>query len=536
MVSYENMTERQRFWFDFAQEGGKVLFVKDSDLDEAGAQAVAEVLKLNQTKAPWVSLECNHIGDAIAQTLAEGLKVNTSLPQFYLSHNEIGNAGAQAIAEALKVNTTLDFLGLDSNQIDDLGAFFIAEALKVNKTLTYLRLDNNLLTNVGIKILNQTGNSICKLVGLDNQRVPSLAELNQIVARAAAGVIHIADIQQLRYDHAAKAQQWRSELSVKDQELQQLRSELVTRNHELKSAHERIDALERNHPNSGHPIPQIPLSTLVTATNSFADSLLGEGAFGRVYAASLDGSRVAIKKLSAETIESYATFLAELSALARFRHRNIITILFYAEAHGEYCLVYEFMQNGSVRDRLDCKKDTPPLTWSQRHRIAVDVSRGMNYVQTVFAPDHVLFHLDLKTDNVLLGEFFNAKVSDFGLVRVAQRLDEKSYLRTQNLQGTTAYVCPDFREGRMTIKTDVYAFGMILLELLTAMKPSNRLKAETRKAVKNKNIYDMLDAALASTQERQSASKMVTLALECLDDDTDDRPTFGHLLATLDRF
>ncbi|KJE96099.1 TKL/IRAK protein kinase [Capsaspora owczarzaki ATCC 30864] len=509
------------------------LHLAENRIGAAGAQAIAEALKVNKTLT-LLNLHNNQIGAAGAQAIAAALKVNATLTWVYLWANQIGDTGATAIAEALKVNKPLKELHLSKNQIGDAGAQAIAEALKVNKTLTRLDLHNNFLTNTGINALKQTGNTICNS-SLDNQRVPSPANF-QIAARAAAS----AAIENL---------QLRGKLATKNQELQQLRSnlaakdqELTAKDLELKSALDRIDVLEHNQPTDGSasnfdgPVPQVPLATLVSATNNFADdSLLGEGAFGRVYGASLPGPRVAIKKLSAESKQGSVEFKSELDSLSKFRHANIIAILSYAEEGDERCLVYEFMPNGSVRDRLDRKSNTPPLTWSQRHGIAADVARGMHYVQTAF-PDHALFHLDLKTDNVLLDEHFNAKVSDFGLVRAAQHLDEKSYLRTQTVQGTAVYMCPEFLiDGRMTVKTDVYAFGMILLELLTALKPTSRLKLDTRKAVKTQKFVEMLDSALKPTEaEQQSITEIVTLALECLDDDADERPSFGRLLATLD--
>ncbi|KJE96130.1 TKL/IRAK protein kinase [Capsaspora owczarzaki ATCC 30864] len=539
------------------------LNLRQNQIGNAGATAIAEALKVN-TRLTGLDLWENQIGDDGALAIAEAFKVNTTLTTLSLHQNQIGDAGAQAIAEALKVNKTLKELFLWRNQIGDAGAQAIAEALKVNKTLKTLFLNENFLTNTGINALRQTGNTTCNFKDLDQQRVPSSAELAQIAARAAANV---AEIQQLRAKLATEDQELATnkqelatkdqalaardqelaakdqQLAIKDQELAAKNQELATKDRELKLALDRIDVLERNQGAGGSasnfdgPIPQVPLATLASATNNFAaDSLLGEGAFGRVYSASLPAPpvAVAIKKLSAASIQQYAAFQAELKSLSKFRHPNIIVMLSYAEAQGEYCLVYEFMPNGSVRDRLSCKNDTPPLTWSQRHRIAADVARGMHYVQTAF-PDHVLFHLDLKTDNVLLDAHFNAKVSDFGLVRAAEHLDDKSYLRTKVPQGTVPYMCPEFLEGRMTIKTDVYAFGMILLELVTAAKPGNRLKLDARKAVKTQNVIGMLDSALKPTDaERQSVSSIVTLALECLDEDADERPSFGRLIATLD--
>ncbi|KJE92022.1 hypothetical protein CAOG_03058 [Capsaspora owczarzaki ATCC 30864] len=519
-----------------------------NQIGAAGAQAIADALKVNTTLTD-LALYQNKIGDDGAQAIAEALEVNTTLTELYLWENQITCTGAQALAEALKANTTVTKLDLGSNQIGDAGARAIAEALKVNETLTMLYLNNNFLTTDGIAAFRQTGNAICDL-DLDDQRAPSNDELAQIFARTSAAITRTttleAENQKVRFELAAKDQ----ELAAKDQELQQLRSDLAAKDLELKSALDRIDVLKRNQPGVGSaanfdgPIPRVSLATLVTATNNFAAKyLLGEGAFGRVYGASVSGSRVAIKKLSAESKQGSAEFKSELHSLAKFRHPNVVAILSYAEDGDERCLVYEFMPNGSVRDRLNRKNNTPPLTWSQRHRIAADVARGMHYIQGAFS-DKPLFHFDLKTDNVLLDAHFNAKVSDFGLFRAAQHLDEKSYICTQLVQGAVPqlvqgaapYMCPEFfEEGRMTNKTAVYAFGMILLELLTALKPSNRLKGETRKAVKSQKFLDMLDSALNLPEaEQPSVSEIVTLALECLDDIIDDRPSFGSILTLLD--
>ncbi|KJE95511.1 hypothetical protein CAOG_05960 [Capsaspora owczarzaki ATCC 30864] len=552
------MTASQRQWYDKVKNASGELEFRTNQIGDAGAQAMAEALKVNTTLTE-LYLWYGQVGDAGAQAFAEAFKVNTTLTKLNLFKNQIGWAGAQAIFEALQVNTTLSsldleenmigdaeahaiaetlkgnttltWLNLGANQIGDAGAQAIAEALKVNKTLANLFLSNNFLTKAGITALKQTGNAICHFDDpgygrLDSQLVPSPAHF-QSAARAAAN----ATIELL---------QLRSKLAAKEQELQQFRSvlavneqKLAAKDLELKSALDRIDLFERNQPDG--PISQVPLATLVTVTNNFAaDSLLGEGAFGRVYGACLPGPRVAIKKMSPESKQGNVEFKSELDSLSKFRHPNIIAILSYAEEGDERCLVYEFMPNGSVRDRLSRKNNTPSLTWSQRHRIAADVSRGMHYVQTAF-PDHALFHLDLKTANVLLDAHFNAKVSDFGLVRAAEHLDEQSYLRTHSMQGTAPYMCPEFfEEGRMTLKTDVYAFGMILLELVTAEKPGTKLKSKARKAVTNKSIPGMLDSTLNPTEaEHQSVSEIVALALECLADESDDRPSFGSILVQL---
>ncbi|KJE97322.1 hypothetical protein CAOG_07749 [Capsaspora owczarzaki ATCC 30864] len=279
------------------------LSLNENRIGEAGAQAIADALKVNTTLTDLV-LAKNPIGDVAVQAIAEALEVNTTLTELYLWENQITCTGAQALAEALKANTTLTELDMGSNQIGDVGARAIAEALKVNETLTELLLYENFLTTDGVATFRQTGNAICELY-LDDQRAPSNVELAQIFARTSAAITRAttleAENQKVRFELAAKDQ----ELAAKDQGLQQLRSDLAAKDLELKSALDRIDVLERNQPGVGSaassdgPIPRVSLATLVTATNNFAaDALLGEGAFGRVYGASLPGPRVAIKKLS----------------------------------------------------------------------------------------------------------------------------------------------------------------------------------------------------------------------------------------------
>ncbi|KJE95187.1 hypothetical protein CAOG_05665 [Capsaspora owczarzaki ATCC 30864] len=511
-----------------------VLFLRENRFGAAGTQSIIQALGTNRT-LERLSLSCNHAGDAEAQAIAEVLKVNKTLTHLYLKDSLIGDTGALSIAETLKVSSTLRFLNLFNNEITDTGALAIAKALKVNKSLGTLILSKNFLTKAGITALRQSGNPSCEVDDKDegrlaDQLVPSPAHFQRLAARAGEAFTRASRLE-------AENQKVRSELAATLQELQQARSELQQLRANFSSpstaALDPLGDLQRARP-SHESIPRIPLETLVSATSNFAAKyLLGEGAFGRVYGASVSGSRVAIKRLSAESWQGSAEFKSELDSLSKFRHANIITILNYAEERGERCLVYELMPNGSVRDRLSRKNNSPPLTWAQRHRIAADVARGMNYVQTAF-PAHVLFHLDLKSDNVLLDARFHAKVSDFGLVRAAQHLDQRSYLRTHNVRGTMVYMSPEYlREGRMSTKTDVYAFGMILLELITSSLPGLALVTDTRKVVRDRHtLYaDACLLPLSAAVQRQ-IWQVAVRAIECLDDDWNERPSFGHILAT----
>ncbi|KJE96897.1 TKL/IRAK protein kinase [Capsaspora owczarzaki ATCC 30864] len=548
--------------------------LNDNQIGDAGALAIAEVLKVNK-KLRYLSLSNNFItivginalwqtGNTICKLDFSGQRVPS--PAMLAARAAANDQPQPSVNPASEIQQLRSELASKQQELTTKNQELASKNQELASKAQELATKDEELAAQDQELAAQDEELAAKdqeLAAKDQQLRSKLAAKDQkfnsrLNARDQQSRSELAakdnELQQLRSNLAGKDKELatqrqelkklRSDLAAKEQSLATKEQNLAAKDRELKSALDRIDVFERNQPAVGSasnfdgPIPQVPLATLVAATSNFAaDSLLGKGAFGCVYGASLPGPSVAvaIKKLSAESKQGAAEFKAELASLSKFRHANIIAILSYAEEGDEQCLVYEFMPNGSVRDCLNLKNNATPLTWSQRHRIAADVSRGMHYVQTAF-PDHALFHLDLKTDNVLLDAHFNAKVSDFGLVRIATHLDEQSYLRTSNVQGTAAYMCPEFFEkGRMTVKTDVYAFGMILLELLTAEKPGTKLKTDTRKAVKNQKFSDMLDSTLKPTEaELQNVSDFVTLALECLDEAADDRPSFGRILATLD--
>ncbi|KJE89715.1 serine/threonine-specific protein kinase NAK [Capsaspora owczarzaki ATCC 30864] len=284
-------------------------------------------------------------------------------------------------------------------------------------------------------------------------------------------------------------------------------------------------------------IPRVSLQVLSQATAQFSEAKrIGGGGFGSVYSGVWNRHQVAVKRMAADSMQGVAQFEAELNALSRFRHPNIVTIMCYAQEGNERCLVYELMANGSVRDRLDRKEGTLALSWQQRRTIATDIANAMHFVQTAI-PRQPLFHLDLKTDNVLLDADFHAKVADFGLTRsVPAQVDAHSYIRTQTVQGTLQYICPQYRdEGKVSIKTDVYSYGMILLELVTGQQPSIDLMASVRHQLKrNRKIDAVLDKAIDwSIPDKEAAQALAELAEDCLEQARVYRPSFEDILHRL---
>ncbi|KJE97060.1 hypothetical protein CAOG_07542 [Capsaspora owczarzaki ATCC 30864] len=290
-------------------------------------------------------------------------------------------------------------------------------------------------------------------------------------------------------------------------------------------------------PSIATTIPRVEVQQLFQATGNFADSQrIGGGSFGSVYSGIWGGEKVAVKRLAADSLQGVAQFKAELEALSRYRHRNIVTIMCYAQEGNECCLVYELMANGSVRDSLDQKHGAPTLNWTQRASIAIDIARAMHFVQTA-VPGQPLFHLDLKTSSVLLNEHFQAKVAGFGLARSPPaETATQSYLQTQTIRVTRPYICPQYRdEGKVSIKTDVYSYGMVLLELLTGKQPGIELAGAGKRALKKDGHLDSeLDGSIIwSAPDKLSVTVVTNLALNCLESNQVNRPTFGDILKAM---
>ncbi|GMN45501.1 hypothetical protein TIFTF001_014679 [Ficus carica] len=211
---------------------------------------------------------------------------------------------------------------------------------------------------------------------------------------------------------------------------------------------------------------------LEKATDNFLESnILGEGGFGRVYKAQLeDNLVVAVKKLNCTSPDAEREFQNEVDLLRKIQHPNVISLLGCSTQGVERFIVYELMQNGSLETQLHGPSHGSALTWYMRMKIALDTARGLEYLHEHCNPS--VIHRDLKSSNILLDANFNAKLSDFGLA-VADRTQNKNNIK---LSGTLGYVAPEYLlDGKLTDKSDVYAFGVVLLELLLGRRPVEKL-------------------------------------------------------------
>ncbi|KAI5071972.1 hypothetical protein GOP47_0014223 [Adiantum capillus-veneris] len=292
------------------------------------------------------------------------------------------------------------------------------------------------------------------------------------------------------------------------------------------------------------PLKKLTFAQLIEATNGFSlDSLIGIGGFGEVYKAELkDGSTVAIKKLLQFSYQGDREFTAEMETLGKIKHRNLVPLLGYCKVGEERLLVYEYMEGGSLDDRLhgDHEGMKQKLTWQNRKQIACGAARGLCFLHHEWPP-HII-HRDIKSSNVLLDKNLEARVSDFGMARLISALD--THLSVSTLAGTPGYVPPEYYQSfRCTFKGDIYSFGVILLELLTGKRPTDKeffedtnLVGWVRQLVNERRWSEALDPWLLQADHRDNQCEMLQflqIACDCVQDIPSKRPTMRQVVSML---
>ncbi|KAF8400655.1 hypothetical protein HHK36_013954 [Tetracentron sinense] len=215
-----------------------------------------------------------------------------------------------------------------------------------------------------------------------------------------------------------------------------------------------------------------PYNEVCDATSNFSLSQkIGQGSYGSVYLGTLRGTDVAIKQMKNTKSKE---FLTELNILCRVHHTNLIGLIGYAAGGDSLFLVYEFAQNGALSFHLHnpSVKGYGPLSWTRRVQIALDAAKGLEYIHVHTRPFYV--HRDVKTSNILLDTNFRAKIGDFGLVKLLEHSPEVGTAASR-IVGTFGYLAPEYvRDGCVTTKSDVYSYGVVLMELLTGQPALSR--------------------------------------------------------------
>ncbi|XP_047313860.1 receptor-like cytosolic serine/threonine-protein kinase RBK2 [Impatiens glandulifera] len=267
------------------------------------------------------------------------------------------------------------------------------------------------------------------------------------------------------------------------------------------------------------------LRDLEDATNKFSsDNIIGEGGYSEVYKGNMkDGQHVAIKRLTRGNPEEMtADFLSELGILVHVNHPNISNVIGYGVEGGMY-LVLPLSPHGSLSSILTGDKEK--LKWSYRYKIAVGTAQGIAYLHE--GCQRRIIHRDIKAANVLLSEDFDAKVSDFGLAKWLPQ--DWPHLTVSQFEGTFGYLPPEFFiHGTVDEKTDVYAYGVLLLEIITGRmaldKSQKSLVMWARPLLMENKISEIIDPCLNGAYDTEQLSQMVTIVSMCLDPDPTDRP------------
>lgn len=290
-------------------------------------------------------------------------------------------------------------------------------------------------------------------------------------------------------------------------------------------------------------IMQINYNELKQASNNFSDTnILGNGGFASVYRGHWKGTDVAIKRLKCNLMDQA---LNELTILNSYRIDNILPIYGISIDGPEACLVYQFMANGSLEDRLSCKRNTKPLTWTQRASIGEGVAKGLYYLHTL--RDKPLVHGDVKSANVLLDSQYEPKLGDFGLARqVFKGKNPQTELCTHctvsSIHGTSVYLPPEYlRHKILSPAVDVYSYGIVLLEMATGRRAYDGKRLlievvdeETRSIERGQIGYILKDPRLADDSQNNLRiwfELLIKLGLSCAHKIKKKRPDMGQVLA-----
>ncbi|KAJ4966386.1 hypothetical protein NE237_018235 [Protea cynaroides] len=286
-------------------------------------------------------------------------------------------------------------------------------------------------------------------------------------------------------------------------------------------------------------VKDFTLKEIALATDKFSDSSqVGQGGYGKVYKGILpDQTIVAIKRAQEGSLQGQKEFLTEIEILSRLHHRNLVSLLGYCDEEGEQMLIYEFMPNGTLRDWISAKSEDS-LSFITRLRIALGSAKGILYLHTEADPP--ILHRDIKASNILLDSKLNAKVSDFGLSRLAPVPNVEGAIPDQVstvVKGTPGYLDPEyFLTQMLTAKSDVYSLGVVFLELLTGMQAitlGKNIVREVKMAYKSGIVLTIIDNRMGSYPSK-CMEKFLALALRCCQDEIDERPSMSEVVRELE--
>ncbi|CAH1438619.1 unnamed protein product [Lactuca virosa] len=293
-------------------------------------------------------------------------------------------------------------------------------------------------------------------------------------------------------------------------------------------------------------------NVLRTSTRNFRpDSVLGEGGFGLVFKGWIDehslsaakpgtGTVIAVKRLNQEGLQGHQEWLAEINYLGQLHHPNLVQLIGYCLEDDQRLLVYEFMSRGSLENHLFRRSSYfQPLSWNLRLKVALGAAKGLAYLHS---PDAKVIYRDFKCSNILIDSNYNAKLSDFGLAKDGP-IDGRSHVSTR-VMGTYGYAAPEYMAtGHLTERSDIYSFGVVLLEILTGRRcidknrpPNEQILVDFVKPylISKRRILQIIDQRIDGQYSSDVAMRAAILAMKCLAREPKYRPSAGELVKALE--
>ncbi|XP_047314430.1 G-type lectin S-receptor-like serine/threonine-protein kinase At1g11410 [Impatiens glandulifera] len=281
------------------------------------------------------------------------------------------------------------------------------------------------------------------------------------------------------------------------------------------------------------------LSTIVAATNNFSVSnKLGQGGFGTVYKGRLrNGIDIAVKRLAKNSDQGFEEFKNEVSLIVKLQHRNLVRLLGCCFQPYEKMLIYEYLPNKGLDSFIFDQDKCYILNWEKRFNIILGIARGMIYLHQDSRLK--IIHRDLKASNILLDDGLNPKISDFGTARIFG--GDQMEANTKRVVGTYGYMSPEYAmEGLYSIKSDVFSFGVILLEIINGRKNTSYHQENTINlighawALWNKGkVFDIIDSRMGDLWTNQEVLRCIHIGLLCVQEHAMDRPTMSEVVFML---
>ncbi|KAG8381561.1 hypothetical protein BUALT_Bualt06G0134400 [Buddleja alternifolia] len=388
--------------------------------------------------------------------------------------------------------------------------------VNINFEVEQLKMELKHVQGLYAKAQTEAIDASRKLIHLHEQRLEEKVKLKEISYKEEEAK-KLAGQEKAKYEAAKQEAEYANKCAEKETAIKMAAEKKAIRYAKAKEKLENLLA------GPVHHYQEFTWEEISYATSSFSNDLrVGMGSYGTVYKCNLRHTTAAVKILHNMAANRTKQFQQELEILSKIRHPNLLTLLGACPNRG--CLVYEYMENGTLEERLFRKNNTPPIPWFERYRIAREVASALVFLHN--SKPKPIIHRDLKPANILLDHNFVSKIGDVGLSTMLNS-DTTNHMTTMYKDtspvGTLCYIDPEYqRTGLVSPKSDVYAFGMVVLQLLTA-KHAMALARTMEMAIDDDNLGRVLDSE-AGNWPTEETKELAILALRCTELRHRDRP------------